>query len=289
MPSSKLMFARFVLRFAGATVVAVAACSSTAPGDGRSYTKIADMEGAGAHIDWLPPGVTVPGVWFSAVDCPQADRIFPVLGLVDPGNWIHDDLAAPHETFPGVVSTRAARLRTLEPLVGGWGASMSVGFDGVLGEIPAGVPCEEITALDFPAQSVDVSAYAGVTFWAMAAPGKVMTIRVQLTDVNVDPRGGICNAADPADDSACYNHFGVSVPLTDEFRRYSVAFSELRQNSTWGFRTASGLPDLERVYHLGFEVSNHPCDVSMGAMCAGGSNPPLSFDFWIDDLYFVNK
>jgi len=24
-------------------------------------------------------------------------------------------------------------------------------------------------------------------------------------------------------------------------------------------------------------------------MCVGGAPPPVTFDFWIDDLYFVNK
>lgn len=288
MPPSKLIAARPVLRLACATLVAASACSAAARADSRSYTKIDDMEGAGARIDWLPPGVTVPGTWFSAVDCPQADRIFPLPNPADPDAWTHDDLAAPHETFPGVASTRAARLRTLEPLVGGWGASMSVSFDGGSGELPAGVPCEEQTGQDFPAQTVDLSGYAGLTFWARAAAGGKMRIRAQLNDRNTDPRGGICNAADSADISQCYNQFGAWISLTDEFKRYEVPFSELLQNPDWGYQPQSGL-DPAHVYFASFQVETIECFASSNAMCAGGSTPPLSFDFWIDDLYLVNK
>ena len=39
---------------------------------------------------------------------------------------------------------------------------------------------------------------------------------------------------------------------------------------------------------MAFEMDLPGCTASATTMCAGGA-PALSFDIWIDDLYFVNK
>ena len=117
-----------------------------------------------------------------------------------------------------------------------------------------GQPCRQGTDQDFPGGAVDLRAYAGVTFWAMASDAGVRVLRVQINDVNTDPRGGICNAADLADEADCYNAFGVEVTLTSAPKRYRIAFSDLMQGGSWGYRVAAGVPDWQRVYSMSFSL-----------------------------------
>ena len=205
-----------------------------------------------------------------------------------------------HETFPGVVSKNAARLRTTSPLTGVWGAEM--GFE--LGEVPGSdAAVSPVTApdgggvddsagcpfvLDWKATMVDIDAYSGLTFWAMADPGGAQTIRVQVSDRNTDPRGGVCNADDSASVHDCFNLFSAPVTLTDTFARYTIDFSSLQQDQTWGYRPDPDVPDLQHAFEISFAVDLPTCAPSATSMCAGGP-PSVSFDFWIDDIYFVNK
>ena len=195
-----------------------AACSSGA--DPARYTKIDDMEveSESGSIQWPPPPGLVPGSWSSSTDCTQADRIFPPPWELNPNGWSYAALPTPQETFPGIVSTHAARLRTTSPLVGIWGANLNVEFawppedDGGAGAPPpdpadAGAPsdaqaCPQASVL-LADNSVDLTAYSGVTFWAMADPTGAKSISVQLQDRNTDPQAGICNAANPTTDSDC--------------------------------------------------------------------------------------
>jgi hypothetical protein len=134
---------------------------------------------------------------------------------------------------------------------------------------------------------VDLTAYAGVTFWARAESPGGRTVRVQINDINTDPRGGICQDGDMAAPDYCYNGFGVQLQLTDSFRQYTLEFSHFTQRSGWGYHPPSGA-DWSRVFTMAFEIDLPTCSASAVTMCAGGA-PTLSFDIWIDDLYFVNK
>ena len=256
-------------------------------------------------IQWPPPPGLVPGSWSSSTDCTQADRIFPPPWELNPNGWSYAALPTPQETFPGIVSTHAARLRTTSPLVGIWGANLNVEFawppedDGGAGAPPpdpadAGAPsdaqaCPQASVL-LADNSVDLTAYSGVTFWAMADPTGAKSISVQLQDRNTDPQAGICNAANPTTDSDCWNGFGTGLLLTDTLTQYTLDFSMLQQDPRWGYHPAPDVLDLQHVYSMTFQVDGQLiCVTGSNSMCAGGSNPPLSFDFWIDDLYFVKK
>lgn len=268
------------------------------------YTKIDDMEGEGGTIQWVPPSGLASGGWFSNTDCTQAERIAPLPSFVDPQGWYYSSLPAPHETLPGIVSFRAARLRTTSPLVGIWGAQMGFDFTqlpggdggqaGLSDIVDAGVPmiggqpCRQPSSLDFPSVPVNLSAYSGITFWAMADSAGAKTINVQLRDGNTDPRGGVCNAADPSGVGDCYNGFGIAVTLSDTQTRYTIAFSSLQQNPTWGYRPNPSVLDLQHVYGMIFEADLPFCTTNPNFKCAGGTSS-LTFDFWIDDLYFVNE
>jgi hypothetical protein len=276
-----------------------AACSS-----GKSpvgYTKIDDMEGGGFVIEWPPPPGMVPGIWTAGIDCTQAHSISPLPYFVDPNGWSFEALPTPEETFPGVVSTHAARLRTTVPLVGIWGASM--GFD--LAELPsadggenwpptdldAGVPagstCRQGQSTDVAADTVDLGAYSGITFWAKADPAGATSLVVIFVDKGEDPRGGICNATNPNDTSQCYNGFSVTIPLAAALTRYTVDFSSLQQDPAWGYHPSPNVFDLHHAYNLSFQINAWPCQANQ--MCAGGSSPPVTFDLWVDDIYFVKK
>src|ERR1019366_2729331 len=250
----------------------VAACSSgkassavseAGPTPGTMYTKIDDMEGVSGFIEWTSQSGMTPGFWRTATDCTEGHRISPVFYFADPYGWSYAALPTPHETFPGIVSTHAARIRTTSPLVGIWGANM--GFD--FAELPpfdggpiwpplmgidagapaAGQPCRQGTTRDFNGGTVDLSAYSGITFWAMATMTGAKAVRVQLTDRNTDPRGGICNPVDPSNESNCYNGFLVEVAMTDSLTQYTIDFSSLQQDPSWGYRPDPDVLDLQHV------------------------------------------
>jgi hypothetical protein len=267
-------------------------------GGGRSptYTKIDDMEGPGPFIAWTAgPGATA-GIWYTATDCTEDDRISPPPYYVDPNGWSYAALPAPQETMPGTMSTHAVRFRTTSPLTGIWGATVGLTFasrsSGAVGPPDAGVSindagaCAPPSVTADPSPSVDLTAYAGVTFWARADSPGGRVMRVHVTDVNTDPQGGICNPDTSAPDY-CYNGFGVDLQLTDTFRQYTLDFSKFTQVGGWGYHPPAG-NDWSRVYSLGFDMDLPSCASSATTMCAGGP-PMLSFDYWIDDLYFVNK
>ena len=75
--------------------------------------------------------------------------------------------------------------------------------------------------------------------------------------------------------------------LTDELRQYTLDFSQFIQRGGWGYHPPGGI-DWSRVYTMVFEMDLPSCTDSAATMCAGGA-PELSFDIWIDDIYFVNK
>jgi len=279
-----------------------ASCSGrTAPADGGAsagYTKIDDMEGSGRMVEWMPPSGLLPTVWYAATDCNEAGNIWPppdafVDGVFTPAVWSHPTLPTPHETFPGIISTQAARLRTTSPLVDVWGANIAFAFAWMPGLVPEIVPdaagsdpaaCPIVLG---PQAAVDLSAYSGVTFWAKGDPAGLRAVKVMFLDGNTDPRGGICNHTDTNSPDFCYNGFSQTIALTDTFAQYTVDFASLQQDPAWGYRPRSGVLDVHHVYQLVFQVDVPVCYPTQ--MCVGGSAPPVTFDFWIDDLYFVNK
>ena len=120
----------------------------------------------------------------------------------------------------------------------------------------------------------------------MPAHGKRRGPRERL-DANTDPRGAVCNHTNTTSPDFCYNGFSQTIALTDTFARYTIDFASLEQTPGWGYRPYPAVFDVKHVYQLVFQVNVPVCN--MTEMCVGGSPPPVTFDFWIDDLYFVNK
>jgi endoglucanase len=113
-----------------------------------------------------------------------------------------------------------------------------------------------------PRGPYDASKYKGVAFFAKKGPGSTSKVRIKLPDKNTDPDGGVC--------AACANDFGMQLSLSEEWQKFIVPFSALRQESGWGNpRPRSVSP--EAVYALQFQVND--------------KGKP--FDVWIDDLAFT--
>ncbi|MBN2343674.1 MAG: hypothetical protein JXX29_18955 [Deltaproteobacteria bacterium] len=108
-----------------------------------------------------------------------------------------------------------------------------------------------------PKSPFDISNAKGIRFWAKG-PGK---IRFKITDRNTDPVGDRC--------SDCYNDFGVDIYLQHQWMRYTVPFSEMKQQDGWGDRAPS--LDVEGT----FAVQWH--------FATSGE----AYDIWVDQVELV--
>ncbi len=81
-------------------------------------------------------------------------------------------------------------------------------------------------------------------------------MRVNVSQVLTDASQEQC--------TKCDDHFGVTLPLTDEWKEYKLLFSDLRREG-WG--------DKVDALHL---------DQLLGVMFL--VKPSKSVDFWIDDI-----
>jgi hypothetical protein len=288
----------FTSRHAAVAVLSMrlCACSSPDPGEPNepTYVKIDDMEGTSGRIGWSPENAApdaLPGRWVSYADT-QCEDLVPVPEWAEGGMWSYAELGEAHETMPGVTSSRAARLRTTAALVNTWGAGMGFQFsEPPSGSDPIRVtrPCTAgmLRDLEYPAAAVDLSRNKALVFWGMARKEAGSTrLLVQFQDVNTDPRGGVCNPV-PGSADECYNGFGVVLELGETPSRYVLNFSELKQDPTWGYRPNPSVMDLEQVYGLVFQMDTPGGACPPPIVCI--PLPELSFDVWIDDLYFVER
>ena len=127
------------------------------------------------------------------------------------------------------------------------------------GETYAGV------GMDFrnPRKPYDASRYKGVAFVAKVGPNSTTHVRLSAPDVNTDPDGKVCT-------TECFNNFGIGVDLTEEWTRFEVAFSELKQEAGWG-KPRPPTVDAAKLIGLQWQVAA----------------PGSVFDIWIDDVTFT--
>jgi hypothetical protein len=280
-----------------ALLAAVTACSDPAE-PAEALTRIDDMEGDRTQILWQAPGGSdsaIPGRWQSFADV-SCTSLFPTPTSPDADRWTFADLPEPHTTFNGTRSTRAARLTTTAPFVNTWGAGMRFDLTSLVpyvqrtSEVPSDLPCPTASRAlsEWDAETVDLRGLRGVTFFGKADPNAgSTTVSVLLLDRNSDPRGGECDPVQ-ASPRECFNSFAASVELTENFQRFTVNFSELEQDPHWGYRPSPSEPDLEHVYGVAFQVFTPGGVCPKGAVCPGDP-PSLTFDVFIDDVYFVNR
>jgi hypothetical protein len=269
------------------------------------HTKIDDMEKDGGEIQWTSLPGARRGRWSSYVDGPCQD-LEPSPAYAG-GTWFYTPLDDSNQTFAGIISINANRLRTLRPLINRYGAGMRFDFAPLAAADPpdagetagpdaddAGTPAEPSPCsspsydvnLASPARAVDLRGYTGITFWA-AAVGDAKAanrLNVLFLDANTDPRGGVCDPDATALDG-CYNAFRASVDLNEEILQHTIDFSSLAQR---GYQPSPSVIDLEHVYQLAFQIETPGGNCPEPAMCPG-EPPQLSFDVWLDDLYFVDR
>jgi hypothetical protein len=110
----------------------------------------------------------------------------------------------------------------------------------------------------------DGSAYKGIAFWAKAGAGSTQALRVNISDKDTDPAGGVCMPAEK-----CNDHFGTDIHLTTDWAMYTVTFADIAQLG-WGQSVAAF--DPAHLYAVQFQVGKS-----------------TMFDVWLDNVAFLEK
>jgi len=113
-----------------------------------------------------------------------------------------------------------------------------------------------------PQGQYDASKYKGITFWAKKGPGSAAVTRLKVPDVDTVPEGKVC--------TACYNDFGMDITLNDEWTQYTVPFTSMKQDKTWGSPHPNGIKP-NTLYGIQFQFKE----------------PGSNFDFWLDEIEFT--
>ncbi|MDJ0762780.1 MAG: hypothetical protein QNJ97_07290 [Myxococcota bacterium] len=113
-----------------------------------------------------------------------------------------------------------------------------------------------------PIGSYDASRCKGISFLAKKAPESTAALRFKMPDMNTTPEAGICQE--------CYNDFGISFTLTDEWIRYVVYFADMKQEEGWGNPNPPHI-DQKNLFGMQWQTTTSAA----------------KFDIWIDDIFFV--
>jgi hypothetical protein len=103
----------------------------------------------------------------------------------------------------------------------------------------------------------DASKYAGVSFKIKGLAKHFLRFKVH--DVNTHPDGSVCN-------KECWNAFGKTIELKDDWQDVELAFGDLRQLEGWGSPRPPSL-NTTKVKHMEWSVDQGE-----------------KFDFWLDDI-----
>jgi hypothetical protein len=171
------------------------------------------------------------GYWFTAVDTAGSS-------IAPQGEFKPSDGGANGSKLAGRVSGKTA------PEPAAWGAGFGASFlrDN---------------------QLYDASRYAGVSFWAKVGGKSDKTFRLKISDVNTHPAGKVCS-------DGCWNHFGSELTLSTEWKEYTIAFADLKQEEHWGNPRPPSLTSNQLV--------------SLDWTVPRGQD----FDLWIDDIKLVD-
>jgi hypothetical protein len=111
----------------------------------------------------------------------------------------------------------------------------------------------------------NASKYTGISFWAKVDSGSTAVIRVEFPDKDTFPDGGICSTSGTGSTS-CWDHYGSRITLTNDWKKYTVPFSQLSQDG-WGLLATQF--DPASLYEVLFQI---PVNATFG--------------IWIDDVAF---
>jgi hypothetical protein len=113
---------------------------------------------------------------------------------------------------------------------------------------------------------VKAAGFNGFQFWARAAAPDT-AFRVNFPDSHSDPLGGACSSVTGCTTSCCYDHFGVDMKLSTDWKLYRIRFEQLYRVN---FNGPSTTFDPSKVYHVDFRTF-------FG-----------SFDVYLDDVAFIS-
>jgi hypothetical protein len=280
----KLRHGSFLYSLVAASALVTVACSSSGsgnPGDGGS-TGAGGMQG-------LPPadnlisnfedtlGTVVHagtpernGYWYSyndgvsgCVQVPQAAQKLATPPIIAgafetmapptvPGNGSGSTLAA-HSTWNGCST---------------WGAGIGADLNQP--------PVADGGTYDGPKVAYDVSAYKGLTFWAMAASGSEthLRVKVNMSDETKEIDGGLCKEDGVAHQvGKCSDAYGqvFTLPSNGSWLRVNVDFSDRTKFKQEGWGDAFPWDPT------------HVVSVQIQSTMTGEA-----YDLWVDDMYFVS-
>ncbi|HEX9618660.1 MAG TPA: hypothetical protein VF989_00910 [Polyangiaceae bacterium] len=113
-------------------------------------------------------------------------------------------------------------------------------------------------------QPYDASRYAGIALWARVERGASSLLRLDVTDRNTSPFGGVCDV----EADLCHDNFGADLELDTHWKWFSFEWDELEQRG-WSGELLERI-DSSALYGVRFQTA-----------------PSEEFDFWIDDVVFL--
>jgi hypothetical protein len=113
----------------------------------------------------------------------------------------------------------------------------------------------------------DGSAYCGIGFYGKAAAAT--TVRFRVPDIDTHQNGGVC-VDGGTNGTACYDHFGASLPFTAAWKPFSLKFTDLAQVGT-GYHPADGKLKTDKLFAVEWALP-------------GTGN---TYEIWIDDVHFI--
>jgi hypothetical protein len=113
-----------------------------------------------------------------------------------------------------------------------------------------------------PKAAYDASRWKGLAFVARRGPTSAQALRLKLPDISTDPDGKQC--------TDCYNDFGVTFQVSEEWTRFEIAFADLKQEPDWGNPRPAAV-DASKLYGVQWQVIGRASD----------------YDIWIDDVSFL--
>jgi hypothetical protein len=208
------------------------------------------------------------GYWYTYNDDapvgtdPLCGQTPPAAPQAPDGQWVsYGGEPPPQGPPPGSTGVRALHGSWLGCHI--WGAGIGA---------PLNLPVEaDGSTYSGPAIPYDVTPFSGVTFWAMAAPRSETRLRIKfpmIDEVGVD-NGGLCVESPTR---KCYDDYGepFSLPANGAWQQITVRWSDA------GFR--------QEGWGTSFPWNpQHVTAIQIQSAVAGAR-----YDFWIDDLYFIN-
>lgn len=246
---------------------------------------IDDQSSTGSAISLKAPSGTSPGTWFSYGSDSGSQSAPGANGqAISPKQYSAYTFAAVTNGPTSPAITKAACLSSS----GFDGYSVGEGFHFIT-KVPGDAGAD--SGVDAQPIPYDVSAYTGISFWAMGGgDGGSYTIRVKFPDAQTDGDpfaapgnafgnpSSACFGDSSTDNSKCFDDFSDDVAMPTTWSQVSIKFAtDLGQHNFGEQFTAI---DLKHVYGIEFEVEG---------LGAPGSDAGLApgFNFCVAQIAFT--